>query len=25
VRSELESMMAGAKFYDLHHPWFESA
>jgi hypothetical protein len=25
VRSELESMMAGARFYDLHHPWFESA
>ena len=25
VRSELESMMAGATFYDLHHPWFESA
>jgi hypothetical protein len=24
VRAELESMMAGAKFYDLHHPWFES-
>jgi hypothetical protein len=25
VRSELESMMVGARFYDLHHPWFESA
>ena len=25
VRSELEAMMAGARFYDLHHPWFESA
>jgi hypothetical protein len=25
VRAELESMMAGARFYDLHHPWFESA
>jgi hypothetical protein len=25
VRSELESMMEGARFYDLHHPWFESA
>jgi hypothetical protein len=25
IRSELESMMAGATFYDLHHPWFESA
>ena len=25
VRAELESMMAGATFYDLHHPWFESA
>jgi hypothetical protein len=24
VRAELESMMAGARFYDLHHPWFES-
>jgi len=24
VRSELESMMAGATFYDLHHPWFVS-
>ena len=23
--TELESMMAGARFYDLHHPWFESA
>lgn len=25
ARSELESMMAGARFYDLHDPWFESA
>jgi hypothetical protein len=25
IASELESMMAGARFYDLHHPWFESA
>ncbi len=25
VASELESIMAGARFYDLHHPWFESA
>ena len=25
VASELESMMVGARFYDLHHPWFESA
>jgi hypothetical protein len=24
VRSELESMMAGATFYDLHEPWFAS-
>jgi hypothetical protein len=24
VRAELQSMMAGATFYDLHHPWFES-
>jgi hypothetical protein len=24
VRAELESMMAGARFYDLHDPWFES-
>jgi len=24
VRSELESMMAGATFYDLHQPWFAS-
>jgi hypothetical protein len=24
VRSELESMMAGATFYDLHQPWFVS-
>lgn len=25
VRAELESMMAGASFYDLRHPWFSSA
>ena len=25
VRSELEYAMQGATFYDLHHPWFESA
>src|SRR3954452_7917728 len=25
VRAELESMMAGATFYDLHKPWFASA
>jgi hypothetical protein len=25
MRSELEAMMVGARFYDLHHPWFESA
>ena len=25
MRSDLESMMAGATFYDLHHPWFASA
>ena len=25
VRSELEYAMAGAAFYDLHHPWFETA
>jgi len=25
IRSDLESMMAGARFYDLRHPWFESA
>jgi hypothetical protein len=25
VRSELEYAMQGAKFYDLRHPWFESA
>ena len=25
VRGELESMMRGATFWDLHHPWFESA
>ncbi|HET7070003.1 MAG TPA: hypothetical protein VFI40_04200 [Nocardioides sp.] len=24
VRAELESMMAGATFYDLHRPWFDS-
>ena len=24
VRAELESMMAGATFYDLHKPWFAS-
>jgi hypothetical protein len=24
VRAELESMMAGATFYDLHKPWFSS-
>jgi hypothetical protein len=24
IRGELESMMAGARFYDLHHPWFAS-
>jgi hypothetical protein len=24
VRAELDSMMAGATFYDLHQPWFES-
>jgi len=24
VREQLSSMMAGATFYDLHHPWFES-
>lgn len=24
VRAELEKMMAGATFYDLHHPWFAS-
>jgi hypothetical protein len=24
MRDELESMMAGARFYDLHHPWFAS-
>jgi hypothetical protein len=24
VRAELESMMVGARFYDLHDPWFES-
>ncbi|MFD4325038.1 hypothetical protein ACFWQC_10415 [Nocardioides sp. NPDC058538] len=25
VRSELDYAMKGATFYDLHHPWFESA
>jgi hypothetical protein len=25
VRTELEYAMQGATFYDLHHPWFESA
>jgi hypothetical protein len=25
LRSDLEAMMAGARFYDLRHPWFESA
>lgn len=25
VKQMLESMMSGATFYDLHHPWFESA
>jgi hypothetical protein len=25
VRQTLDSMMQGASFYDLHHPWFESA
>jgi len=25
VRETLETMMQGASFYDLHHPWFESA
>ena len=24
VREELETLMAGATFYDLHHPWFAS-
>ena len=24
VRAELSSVMAGAAFYDLHRPWFES-
>jgi hypothetical protein len=24
MRGELESLMAGARFYDLHHPWFAS-
>jgi hypothetical protein len=25
VRRELDYALQGAKFYDLHHPWFESA
>ncbi len=25
VQAELEYAMRGARFYDLHHPWFESA
>ncbi|MFC5731608.1 MULTISPECIES: hypothetical protein [Nocardioides] len=25
VRRDLESVMKGASFYDLHHPWFQSA
>jgi hypothetical protein len=25
IRAELEYAMAGATFYDLHHPWFETA
>lgn len=25
VRRELDRVMQGATFYDLHHPWFESA
>jgi hypothetical protein len=25
IRGELEYAMQGAKFYDLHHPWFETA
>jgi hypothetical protein len=25
VKEMLDSMMSGATFYDLHHPWFESA
>jgi hypothetical protein len=25
VREGLEAMLRGARFYDLHHPWFESA
>jgi hypothetical protein len=24
MREELDSLMAGARFYDLHRPWFES-
>lgn len=25
VRGEMDYVMNGAKFYDLHHPWFETA
>jgi hypothetical protein len=25
IRKELEHVMKGAMFYDLHHPWFETA
>ncbi len=25
IRGDLEAMLQGARFYDLHHPWFESA
>ncbi len=25
IRGDLEAMRQGARFYDLHHPWFESA
>jgi hypothetical protein len=24
VRQTLQDVMAGATYYDLHHPWFES-
>ena len=24
IRATLEEAMAGARFYDLHHPWFHS-
>ncbi len=24
VREDIETLMAGARFYDLHHPWFAS-